>query len=317
MAGASCGRARRIVVRGSAGGGLPECRLRLVVAVLLAGLNHYRVPPDRLASRTLGNPQLGESGGLLLGQRLPLDDLLRVREQLTALRSELIGVGEQLAPGLVEGTLEGDQVIGDGESVRHAAIVEASSDRMTSAPAEIMRSPVSEWTVHGSRTIYSSRWVSLDLVDVEPPGHSRYEHHLIRWAPVAATVVLNGRHEVLMMWRHRFATDTWNWEIPSGIVEPGEELEAAAAREVEEETGWRVTSVEPLAYNQPVGGMSNAEHHVFLARSAHFIAPPVDTHEADRIEWIPLGRVQDMIDRREIVAGVAVTGLLQLLARRP
>lgn len=63
--------------------------------------------------------------------------------------------------------------------------------------------------------------------------------------------------------------------------------------------------------------MSNAEHHVFLARDAVFVAPPVDTHEADRIEWIPLNRIQNMIDQREIVAGVAVTGLLQLLARRP
>lgn len=175
----------------------------------------------------------------------------------------------------------------------------------------------SEWTVHGSRTIYTSPWVELDLVDVEPPGHPRYEHHLIKWAPVAATVVLDDQNRVLMMWRHSFATDTWNWEIPSGIVEDGESLEEAAAREVEEETGWRVTSVEPLAYNQPVGGMSNAEHHVFLARGATYVAPPVDTHEADRIEWIPLDQIQGMIDRREIVAGVAVTGLLQLLARRP
>lgn len=177
---------------------------------------------------------------------------------------------------------------------------------------------MAKWTVYGSRTVYSSPWVELDLVDVEPPGRPRYEHHLIKMAPVAATVLLNAENQVLLMWRHRFATDTWNWEIPSGIVEDGEELAAAAAREVLEETGYRVDPhlLVPLAYNQPVGGMSDAEHHVFLARDAVFEADPVDTHEADRIEWIPLAEVQAMIDRREIVAGVAVTGLLQLLARR-
>ncbi len=137
-------------------------------------------------------------------------------------------------------------------------------------------------------------WVELDLVDVEPPGHARYEHH-------------------------RFATDTWNWEIPSGIVEPGEDIADAAAREVLEETGYRVDAdlLMPLAYNQPVGGMSNAEHHVFLARDAVKVADPTDTREADRIEWLPLAGLQAMIDRREVVAGVAVTGLLQLLARHP
>ncbi|MFD4657810.1 NUDIX hydrolase [Kitasatospora sp. NPDC058444] len=174
----------------------------------------------------------------------------------------------------------------------------------------------SEWTIHGSRPVYTSPWVRLDLVDVEPLGRDRYEHHLVRFAPVAATVVINDRNQVLMMWRHRFATDTWSWEIPSGIVEDGESLEAAAVREVLEETGWQVDEVEVLAYNQPIGGMSDAEHHVFLAHGATYVAPPVDTHEADRIEWIPISRIQGMIDRREIVAGVAVTGLLQVLARR-
>jgi 8-oxo-dGTP pyrophosphatase MutT (NUDIX family) len=156
------------------------------------------------------------------------------------------------------------------------------------------------------------------LVDVEPPGRDRYEHHLVRWAPVAATVLLNDRDQVLLMWRHRFTTGTWSWEIPSGIVEDGEVAAAAAAREVLEETGYRVDPqrLEPLAYNEPVGGMSDAKHHVFLARDATWIADPVDTHEADRIEWHPLSSVLGMIDRREIVAGVAVTGLLRVLVGR-
>ncbi|MGW2838925.1 NUDIX hydrolase [Streptomyces sp. NPDC001493] len=177
---------------------------------------------------------------------------------------------------------------------------------------------MSEWTVHGSRPIYSSPWVGLDLVEVEPPGRPRYEHHLIKLAPVAAVVLLSPADEVLLMWRHRFATSTWNWEIPSGIVEPGEDLAVAGAREVLEETGYRVApdTLAPLAYIQPVGGMSDAEHHVFLARDAVRVAEPVDTHEADRIEWHPLSAVQGMIDARQIVAGVAVTGLLQVLARR-
>lgn len=171
--------------------------------------------------------------------------------------------------------------------------------------------------IHGSRTLYRSPWVELDLVDVEPEGHARYEHHLVKFAPVAATVLLNSDDEVLLMWRHRFATDTWSWEIPSGIVEAGEPLEHAAAREVLEETGYQIDagSLEPLAYNQPIGGMSNAEHHVFLARHAVKVTEPVDDHEADRIEWHPLADVQRLINERLIVAGVAVTGLLQLLVR--
>ena len=43
---------------------------------------------------------------------------------------------------------------------------------------------------------------------------------------------------MLLLWRHRFITDTWGWEIPAGRVEAGEALEDAARREAIEETGW-------------------------------------------------------------------------------
>lgn len=35
--------------------------------------------------------------------------------------------------------------------------------------------------------------------------------------------------QVLMMWRHRFITDSWAWELPMGLVEEGETPEEAAA----------------------------------------------------------------------------------------
>jgi 8-oxo-dGDP phosphatase len=170
-----------------------------------------------------------------------------------------------------------------------------------------------QWVVHGERPVYESRWVSLFLADVELPDGERFEHHLVKFDPVAATVVLDGRGNVLLLWRHRFATDTWNWEIPSGIVEPGETPVQAAAREVEEETGWRPGQLRELAYVQPIGGMTNAEHHVFLAESATRIGEPTDTHEADRVEWVSLSRIPEMIADREIVAGVAVVGLQTVL----
>jgi 8-oxo-dGTP pyrophosphatase MutT (NUDIX family) len=170
------------------------------------------------------------------------------------------------------------------------------------------------WKIHGERALYESPWVGLFLADVELPDGTRYEHHVVKLDPVAATVVLDDQRRVLMLWRHRFTTDTWNWEIPSGIVEQRESLEAAAAREVEEETGWRPGPLQEIAYIQPIGGMTNAEHHVFQADGAEYIGPPQDRHEADRVEWVPLDETARMIERREIVAGVAVVGLLSVLS---
>lgn len=40
------------------------------------------------------------------------------------------------------------------------------------------------------------------------------------------------------------------------------------------------------------------------------MGPPTEKNASDRIEWIPLDRVRGMIDRREIVSGGSLVGLL-------
>ena len=89
-----------------------------------------------------------------------------------------------------------------------------------------------KWTVHGERVIYDSPWVRLALTDVEIPGGPRFEHHVVRMpAEAAGTVVVDPARGVLLLWRHRFTTDTWGWEVPAGRVDEGETPIEAAARE--------------------------------------------------------------------------------------
>src|SRR3989442_683368 len=80
-----------------------------------------------------------------------------------------------------------------------------------------VQSPNVRWTVHGERSLYESEWLRLVLVDVEIPDGDRFEHHVIRFPNHAAgTVVRDPDRGVLLLWRHRFITDTWGWEIPAG-----------------------------------------------------------------------------------------------------
>ncbi|MCH0539140.1 NUDIX hydrolase [Streptomyces sp. MUM 203J] len=170
-----------------------------------------------------------------------------------------------------------------------------------------------QWKTHGERQVYTDPWVRLSLVDVQQPDGRRLDYSVVRLRHLAVAAVVNDRREVLMMWRHRFITDTWAWELPMGLVEDGETPAQAAAREVLEETGWRPGPLRPLIYAEPANGITDAQHHVFRADTATRVGPPTERNESDRIEWIPLSRIRSMIDHRDIVSSASLVGLLHLL----
>jgi 8-oxo-dGTP pyrophosphatase MutT (NUDIX family) len=174
-----------------------------------------------------------------------------------------------------------------------------------------------EWIQHGERSIYESPWVSLRLVDVEVPGGERFEHHVIRrHLPAAGCVVHDPERGVLLIWRNRFITRTWGWEIPAGRVEEGEDPAAAAAREVLEETGWRPGPVRHLFGFFPTNGISDGRFEIFAAAGAAHVGDPTDPSEAARVEWVPVDRVRELIATGEVKDGLSLTGLLWWLGER-
>ncbi len=170
------------------------------------------------------------------------------------------------------------------------------------------------WTVHSRRTLYQDRWVRLLTADVELPDGRRLDHRLLEAADSASLAVVDAGR-VLLLWRHRFITDAWGWEVPGGAINPGERPVDAAARELEEETGWRaVGPLRPLIQVHPMPGLSTARHSVFRADSAVHVGPPADGFESAQIAWLPLHELRRLIDKGEIVEGTSLVTLLTLLA---
>ena len=171
------------------------------------------------------------------------------------------------------------------------------------------------WIIRGERLVDDSRRARVSIAEVELPDGVRFEQWVLRLPRAAVVVVLNDRDEVLMMWRHRFIIDRWVWELPGGYVDDEREDPAtSAAREVEEETGWRPGPLEPLLTFQPMVGTVDSENLLFLARSAEYLGHPADINEAERVAWIPLATVPERIARGEIVGSSSIIGLLQVLS---
>jgi ADP-ribose pyrophosphatase len=100
------------------------------------------------------------------------------------------------------------------------------------------------------------------------------------------------------------------WELPAGTLEPGEAPEACAAREVEEETGYRAGTIAPLTEFFASPGILNERMYGFVATDLVPTAQSLDHDEEIEVFPIPPWQVRDMIKDGHIEDGKTIALLL-------
>ena len=70
---------------------------------------------------------------------------------------------------------------------------------------------------------------------------------------------------MVLIRQFRFGTWSTTLEIPGGMLDSGEDAKAAAARELEEETGYRPSQVVLLGVTEPNPAIQNNRLHHYLA----------------------------------------------------
>lgn len=177
--------------------------------------------------------------------------------------------------------------------------------------------PDPHWKVLKRETIYDSPWVRLRRDDVQLPDGSVIEgHHVVEVPrPAVGVVPVGSDGRLLLIEHYRFITDTTGWECPAGAIDAGEDLLAAAARELREESGHAAERLEYLGHYFPSNGVSSQTFHVCIGHGVHRVGDVLDTNEVIRVQWFQPGEVWQMLERNEIRDGLSLTALLWHIAR--
>ena len=172
--------------------------------------------------------------------------------------------------------------------------------------------------IHSDRVVDENPHIRLSIASVELPDGTSFDQYVLRMPRAAMTVVLDDAGErVLLIWRHRFIIDRWVWELPGGYVDPGEDGPAAAAREVEEETGYRPRSIEHVLTFQPMAGTADSPFELYLARGADPAGAP-DANETEEVRWVLLAEIPELIAKGQIAGAATIIGVQHvLLTARP
>lgn len=106
-----------------------------------------------------------------------------------------------------------------------------------------------------------------------------------------STVIVIDKDKILIQKRSKITSGAGYWNFPGGSVEKGESLEAAASRELEEESGLKVLEKDLIN----IGFITRGKLHIHFFITKIFSGNVVLNKESDDYAWITLDQFKDYL----------------------
>lgn len=148
--------------------------------------------------------------------------------------------------------------------------------------------------------------VRVDPVTVASGLSSR---EVVERPPASAVLAEVDFDHIVMIKQFRWAVGETLWELPAGLVEPGEDFLRAAQRELAEETGYQARDWKSIASYYPSPGYSDERVEIFYARELVRGTPSPDLDEDLLVEIWDYGQVEKMMQAGAIRNGLTLVGL--------
>lgn len=159
------------------------------------------------------------------------------------------------------------------------------------------------------RNIYAGKVVTLNVDTVRLPNGVTVDLETIRHPGAAAVVPIKDDGTVVLIRQFRHAAGGFIYEIPAGKLSPGEDPLHCAARELEEEVGYRASSFELLSSIFTAPGFADEVIHIYKATGLTTGRQQLDRDEVLEIVEMPLHLAIERILDGTIRDGKTIVGL--------
>ena len=125
-------------------------------------------------------------------------------------------------------------------------------------------------------------------------------------------VPLDAEGRVLLVGQFRYTMDHYSWEIPEGGGDLDEEPEAAARRELVEETGYSGGEWRELCRAELSNSVTDEVTVLFVASGLEAGTATPEGTEQLQLRWVPFDEVMAMMRRGEIADAMTILAIQQL-----
>jgi 8-oxo-dGTP pyrophosphatase MutT (NUDIX family) len=150
-----------------------------------------------------------------------------------------------------------------------------------------------------------------------PTGREIPDYWIFEYPPWVNVVAVTTNEELVLVRQYRPGFGAVHFEIPAGVLEGNEEPEAAARRELREETGFGGGRWSVLTRLSANPALQNNLTTTYLALGVERVAQPAPEQTEDlRVHLVKVSEALRLIDEGEMIQALHTAPLLRYLLQR-
>ena len=173
---------------------------------------------------------------------------------------------------------------------------------------------MSEAPENSSEYIYRGRVVTLRIDTITKPDGSQVKREVVEHHGAVAIVPKLDNETIFLIRQFRQAVGETLLEIPAGTLEPNEDLDVCAARELEEEIGYKPGKLRRMFSQYLAPGYSSEVLHAYFAEDLTKTATHFDEDEDIELVPVRIDQIENMILSGEIRDAKSIAALLVALS---
>ena len=164
-----------------------------------------------------------------------------------------------------------------------------------------------------SREIYKTATFSLVAEKFTLPNGVDTEMAFVRHPGSSVIVPLFADGTIGLIRQYRHAVNQYLYEIPAGTINPGEDPQTCAKRELEEETGYAAGQIISLGWTYLLPAYSDECSYVYLAKDLTKTTQKLDPDEIIQVFNFSMSEILDRIDQDKIVDALSILAIFRAM----
>lgn len=166
------------------------------------------------------------------------------------------------------------------------------------------------YTVLDSQILFEHGLVRILKDTLEYDGRRKPYFYIASPMDAVTCVAATADARLVLTRQYRHPIRSVIYDLPGGRINKGESIQQAAARELEEETGFRPGRMELLCRYNPFPGTLQVTMNIFFASDLVAVGQRLDDGEELEVVLLPAAEVLQMIEHGEIIDGSLQLGVL-------